>query len=263
MAVGDTKVKNNITYRLNKNHRWQKVGRATSPGQTSLFDLPIIPDTPLTSKDNAHKLKGSKGKEKAMTTLDDDTKDGLEMTVKYNRQVAGAIKNRSDTAVDAADFVARLPISVRDLKGFISKNHDALCDALGCDSVKYEAGSYTASGRGAFGRAKGGDRAKKNNPRVLIEFAKTKATNGQKARVTPRTMGLTKSQAKLVEDAENAGYTIQYFPTSVDIFKARQSGKIERGIRLSEDGTAFRLDVELGSANTIRTQKSMRSILGI
>lgn len=147
MAVGDTKVKNNITYRLNRNHRWEKVGRATSPGQTSLFDLPIIPDPPLTPKDNAHKLKGSKGKGKAMTTA------------------------------------------------------------------------------------------------------------------TATKMTLTKSQAQLIEDAKAAGYSIQEFATSVDIFKATKAGRITRGIRLTEDGTAFRLDVELGSANTIRTQKAMRSIL--
>jgi hypothetical protein len=157
MAVGDTKVKNNITYRLNKNHRWEKVGRATSPGQTSLFDLPIIPDTPLTPKDNAHKLKGSKGKGKAMTTAT--------------------------------------------------------------------------------------------------------ATKWATIRTEDDTMKFTKSQAQLIEDAKAAGYSVQESATSVDIFKATKAGRITRGIRICEDGTAFRLDVELGSANTIRTQKVMRSIL--
>ena len=74
-------------------------------------------------------------------------------------------------------------------------------------------------------------------------------------------MQLTKSQSQLVEEARAAGYTVEESTTSIDIFRANKSGRIVRGIRLCEDRTAFRLDVELGSANTIRTQKSMRSIL--
>lgn len=77
-------------------------------------------------------------------------------------------------------------------------------------------------------------------------------------------MQLTKSQEKLIQDAKSAGYTVEISGACVDVFKvSRSGGSVSKGIRVYEDGTAHRLDVELGSANTIRTQKMMRKILGV
>lgn len=45
--VGDTKVENGVTYRLNQHSRWERVENAAAPGQMSLFGgLPTIQDEP-------------------------------------------------------------------------------------------------------------------------------------------------------------------------------------------------------------------------
>lgn len=45
--VGDTKVENGVTYRLNQHSRWERVKNAAAPGQMSLFGgLPTIQDEP-------------------------------------------------------------------------------------------------------------------------------------------------------------------------------------------------------------------------
>lgn len=77
-------------------------------------------------------------------------------------------------------------------------------------------------------------------------------------------MKLTKAQNKIVEDAKVKGYIIEFHNWCVEIYKKKEnSALIAKGIRIYDDGTAHRLDVELGSANVIRTQKVMRYILGI
>lgn len=45
-AVGTTKTEGGITYRLNQNHRWEKVEGAAAPGQLGLFDLPVVQNEP-------------------------------------------------------------------------------------------------------------------------------------------------------------------------------------------------------------------------
>lgn len=75
-------------------------------------------------------------------------------------------------------------------------------------------------------------------------------------------MKLTKGQQALVDQARAAGYTIEASDKSVDIFK--KSGRaISLGIRLCEDSTAYRIDVELGSALLLRSQKQMKEVLGL
>lgn len=87
-------------------------------------------------------------------------------------------------------------------------------------------------------------------------------------------MKLTKSQTQLIKAAKEAGYTVEIGRNCVDIFKVDRKGRsvkvadsvvypISKGVRIYQDGTANRLDVELGSANTIRTQKMIRQILGV
>ncbi len=74
-------------------------------------------------------------------------------------------------------------------------------------------------------------------------------------------MNLTPMQTKLVSDAQAAGYQVSHSDRSVLISKG--SKVAPKGIRLYEDGTAHRTDVDHGSALTIRTQKQMRQILGV
>jgi hypothetical protein len=45
-AVGSTKTEGGVTYRLNQNHRWERVGDAAAPGQMGLFDMPVVQDEP-------------------------------------------------------------------------------------------------------------------------------------------------------------------------------------------------------------------------
>lgn len=74
-------------------------------------------------------------------------------------------------------------------------------------------------------------------------------------------MKLTNAQTKLIDKARLAGYTVEIYAHCVDISKGK--GRSLRGLRLYEDGTAHRCDVELGSSTVIRTQKTMKEILGI
>jgi hypothetical protein len=78
----------------------------------------------------------------------------------------------------------------------------------------------------------------------------------------------------LLSDAREAGYVVEIGLSCVDIFKVNTKGRslevggksihpISRGIRIYADGTANRMDVELGSTTLIRTQKMMRKILGL
>lgn len=75
-------------------------------------------------------------------------------------------------------------------------------------------------------------------------------------------MKLTKAQQRLIDDAKQAGYTVELGDTDVDIYKIRL-GKVTRGIRLCENGKAYRLDIPLSDTTWINTQKNIRQYLGI
>lgn len=72
------------------------------------------------------------------------------------------------------------------------------------------------------------------------------------------------AKSRLLEDARDAGYDIEWHGVHVNIVKRTpKTRKITYGIKLCEDGTAFRIDVDLGVTTTIRTFKQMRDVLGI
>ena len=76
-------------------------------------------------------------------------------------------------------------------------------------------------------------------------------------------MELTKSQTRLIEDAEAKGYAVTVERTSFDMVKRNKRGRITSGIRFCEDGIAFRLDIDPDHTIAIRTQKLVREILEI
>jgi len=75
-------------------------------------------------------------------------------------------------------------------------------------------------------------------------------------------MKLTKAQQKLVDDAKANGYTVELGDTDVDIYK-HCLGRVTRGIRLCENGKAYRLDIPLVDTTWINTQKDMRQYLDL
>lgn len=75
---------------------------------------------------------------------------------------------------------------------------------------------------------------------------------------------MTAVKDKFIADAKVAGYAIETHGKHLHIVKRTpKTRQIKAGICLCEDGKAFRIDVELGMALTIRTFKDMRSILNI
>ena len=70
-------------------------------------------------------------------------------------------------------------------------------------------------------------------------------------------MRATKAMRQIIEDAAEAGYKVSEKEYQVDLEKG------DYGIRIWEDGTANRLDVDASVALTIRTQKEIRKALKI
>lgn len=77
-------------------------------------------------------------------------------------------------------------------------------------------------------------------------------------------MKLTKKQQQMVDDAIQAGYSVEATSEGVTIYKRHGGNKrITNGIVLFPDKTAIRADIELELALTIRTIKAMREQLGL
>jgi len=76
-------------------------------------------------------------------------------------------------------------------------------------------------------------------------------------------MNITKGIQKLIDTSKAKGYSVEIEDTSLDIFKKTRTGKVIRGIRICENGWAYRLDINLSETILIKTQKDMAKILGL
>lgn len=78
-------------------------------------------------------------------------------------------------------------------------------------------------------------------------------------------MRLTPAKQQIVDDAVSAGYVREDGESWIGLVKRSKHRKprVPAGIRLYRDGTAFRLDVDLGVAAGIRSHAAMRAQLGI
>lgn len=74
---------------------------------------------------------------------------------------------------------------------------------------------------------------------------------------------MTTQRAKLIEDAEKAGYTVVIRAGTTRIYKTCGRWNESRGIDICEDGTALRIDVRADIAKGMRSYKDMREVLGI
>jgi hypothetical protein len=77
---------------------------------------------------------------------------------------------------------------------------------------------------------------------------------------------MTHKLALLLDDAWTAGYTVKTEPGGTLVYKrVKVNAHATRavGIWLAEDGTAFRLGIDLSVASGVRSYKMMRRILGI
>jgi len=74
---------------------------------------------------------------------------------------------------------------------------------------------------------------------------------------------MTKRDA-LIEDAKRAGYTVEAHEGRLDIFKLDgRTGNFSKGIRIHEDGTCNRLDIDLAVATNLRTYADRRAALSL
>lgn len=71
-AIGTTKTERGVTYRLNKNHRWEKVGHE-SPGQLSLLGADSS-DNLIANMQSASYDEGEAGEDSEMQAVEDDTR---------------------------------------------------------------------------------------------------------------------------------------------------------------------------------------------
>lgn len=78
-------------------------------------------------------------------------------------------------------------------------------------------------------------------------------------------MKLTSAKQQIVDDALKAGYSFEDGEYSVDLvrFSKHKQPRLLGGVRIYQDGTAVRLDIDLAVATGIRSHASMRAVLGI
>lgn len=74
---------------------------------------------------------------------------------------------------------------------------------------------------------------------------------------------LSRAKRKLIEDALNSGqYKMTMKPESIQLFhEHKRTGRIERGLEIFNNGTAFDITANLSEAKIIRTAKDIRGIL--
>lgn len=99
------------------------------------------------------------------TAMTGEEKEALETAIRI--YVEMGVLNRVCRSTDS--FLSRVPgISALRLQGLIKNHSQEIAAMAGAKGLIYQAGSYRASGRGAFGRKSGGDRAITVKP--SIEF---------------------------------------------------------------------------------------------
>ena len=74
-------------------------------------------------------------------------------------------------------------------------------------------------------------------------------------------MKITKGIQSIIEAAKLRGFLVDISDTDIDIYKKTSTGKVTKGIRICENGWAYRMDIDLGSTTWIKSQKSMREVL--
>jgi hypothetical protein len=77
---------------------------------------------------------------------------------------------------------------------------------------------------------------------------------------------LSRKLTSLIADAAQAGYAAEWSRSDLYLVKTVKVNKTTTrrvGLWITEDGTAFRLDVGLSVAAGIRSYKTMRAVLGI
>lgn len=74
-------------------------------------------------------------------------------------------------------------------------------------------------------------------------------------------MDATKGIRAIINDAEGRGFRVEEASTRCMISTGKTSRAV--GIMICEDGTAYRSDIDLSLCLAIRSQREMRSILGL
>ena len=78
-------------------------------------------------------------------------------------------------------------------------------------------------------------------------------------------MKLTVAKQQICDDAMRAGYVREDGEYSIDLVKYSKHKQpiVLAGLRIYQDGTAIRLDIDLRVASGIRSHAVMRAVLGI
>ncbi len=99
------------------------------------------------------------------------------MTVEEKQALLAAIKIYTEIGVlnrvcqSTESFLSRVPgISTRRLQTLIKNHSKEIAAMAGASHVIYKTGDYRPSGRGAFGRKSGGDRAVTISPSIEFIF---------------------------------------------------------------------------------------------
>ena len=74
-------------------------------------------------------------------------------------------------------------------------------------------------------------------------------------------MDTTKGIRAIISDAKSRGFRVEESATRCMISTGKTSRAV--GIMICEDGVAYRSDIDLSLCLTIRSQREMRSILGL
>lgn len=77
---------------------------------------------------------------------------------------------------------------------------------------------------------------------------------------------MTRAREQLLRDAKNAGYQVTHMGTVTLVtrtVRVNHTATRTVGLEIFEDGTAYRVDVDLSVAAGIRSYKVMREVLGI
>lgn len=96
-----------------------------------------------------------------------EEKEALETAIRI--YVEMGVLNRVCHSTDS--FLSRVPgIHTRRLQTLIKNHSQEIAAMAGAKEVTYQTGGYRASGRGAFGRKSGGDRAITIKPSIEFVF---------------------------------------------------------------------------------------------
>lgn len=96
-----------------------------------------------------------------------EERESLETAIKMYVEMGVLTRVCSSTE----SFLARVPgISIRRLQALIKNHNGEIAAMAGARDVVYQTGSYRPSGRGAFGRKSGGERAINISPSIKFIF---------------------------------------------------------------------------------------------